>query len=55
MCCENVEFWKWEAEAVWGILTRAVALDGQTGKLVMWEEAVMAPLFFIFTIFSLNK
>jgi hypothetical protein len=55
MCCKNVEFWKWEVEAVWGILTRAVALDSRTEKLVVWEEAVMAPLFIIFTIFSMSE
>jgi hypothetical protein len=55
MRCENVEFWKWEVEAVSGILTRAVALDGRTGKLVVWEEAAMAPLFITFTIFSTSE
>jgi hypothetical protein len=46
---------KWEVEAVWGILTRAVALDGRTEKLVVWEEAVMALLFINFTIFSTSE
>jgi hypothetical protein len=50
-----LNFGKWELEAVWAILTRAVALDGRTEKLVVWEEAVMAPLFIIFTIFSTSE
>jgi hypothetical protein len=50
-----LNFGKLDVEAVWGILTRAVALDGQTKKLVVWEEAVMAPLFIIFTIFSMSE
>jgi hypothetical protein len=50
-----LNFGKWEVEAVWGILTPAVALDGRTGKLVVWEEAVMAPLFIICIIFSTSE
>jgi hypothetical protein len=50
-----LNFGKWELEAVWGILTRAVALDGRTGRMVVWEEAVMAPLFILFTIFSTSE
>jgi hypothetical protein len=48
MCCENVEFWKWEVEAVSDILTRAVALDGA-------KEAVMAPFVIIFTIIGTSE
>jgi hypothetical protein len=50
-----LNFGKWQVEAVWGILTRAVVLDGRTEKLVVWEEAVMALLFIIFTIFSTSE
>jgi hypothetical protein len=45
-----LNFGKWEVEAVWGILTRAVALDGRTEKLAACEEAVMA-----LTIFSTSE
>jgi hypothetical protein len=55
MCCKNVEFWKWEVEAVWGTLTRAVALNGRTVKIRCAEETGMAPLFIILTIIGTSE